>query len=308
MEQPALSEAGGLTGLIIGNKVSRIRNARRKGLHQLQQSGYRDMLAVPQPRFLDLAPHQPKPRKAGLTHVLDKGSTVSHTRDVIQQAAGLIDIWKFGWGTSYIDPNVRTKIAELKSAGIKTCTGGTLMEISRLQGQLDALLQFASEVGFDCVEVSDGASEIPVEEKQELISRSRDAGFEVLAEVGSKDPSHAANSEDWIAEIEGDLAAGASWIVAEGRESGTVGLYQSDGSARCSLIDALMHSNHANRLIFEAPRRDQQAFLIKQFGSEVNLGNIQLEEVLGLETLRLGLRADTMKSEQLQKVRADVRL
>ncbi|CAD0186832.1 Phosphosulfolactate synthase [Ruegeria sp. THAF57] len=266
------------------------------------------MLADPSPCFLDLAPRSPKPRMAGLTHVLDKGCTVSHTRDVIQQAAGMIDIWKFGWGISYIDPNVRTKVAELREAGIKTCTGGTLMEISRLQDQVGPMLRFAAEVGFDCVEISDGASEIPVAEKQALISRARDTGFEVLAEVGSKDPNQTADAEDWIAEIEGDLAAGASWIVAEGRESGTVGLYQSDGRARCTLIEALMRSEYADKMIFEAPRRDQQVLLISHFGSEVNLGNIQLDEVLGLETLRLGLRADTMRTEHVKKAGADVRL
>lgn len=266
------------------------------------------MLADPSPRFLKLAPRKSKPRAAGLTHVLDKGCTVSHTRDIIQQAAGLIDFWKFGWGISYIDPNVRIKVAELREAGIKTCTGGTLMEIARLQDQVGPMLKFASEVGFDCVEISDGASEIPVAEKQAMIARARDAGFEVLAEVGSKDPNQTANAEDWISEIEGDLAAGASWIVAEGRESGTVGLYQSDGTARCTLIEALRHSDYADKLIYEAPRRDQQVLLIKHFGSDVNLGNIQLDEVLGLETLRLGLRADTMDTHQVQKIDADVRL
>lgn len=266
------------------------------------------MLADPSPSFLSLKPHNPKPRASGLTHVLDSGCTVSTTRDVIQQAASFIDIWKFGWGVSYIDPNVRTKVAELREAGIKTCTGGTLMEISRLQDQVMPMLNFAAEVGFDCVEVSDGASEIPLAEKQALIARACDVGFEVLAEVGSKDPNATANADDWISEIEGDLAAGASWVVAEGRESGTVGLYQPDGSARCTLIEALMQSGYADKLIFEAPRRDQQVVMLRHFGPNVNLGNIRLDEVLGLETLRLGLRADTMDKHQVHGAGEDVRL
>ena len=252
------------------------------------------MLANPRPSFLDLPKRSGKPRRTGLTHVLDKGCSVQETRNKLEQTADIIDIWKFGWGISYIDPNVRIKVAELRKAGVRVCTGGTLMEIAWSQGQAEPMLQFAAEAGFGCVEISDGAFYIPAAEKCALISRAKALGFEVLAEVGCKDPLHKMATHEWITEIEDCVAAGADWIVAEGRESGTVGLYEGDGSARSCLIDALQQSPHIDQLIYETPQRAQQSLMLRQFGVEVNLGNIQLDDVLGLETLRLGLRADTV--------------
>lgn len=265
------------------------------------------MLADPRPSFLSLPSRSIKPRQAGLTHVIDNGVSLSATRDTLDQASGLIDIWKFGWGLSYIDPNVRVKVAELRASGVRACTGGTLMEIAWQQGKTESLLKFTAEVGFDCVEVSDGATDMPLDEKRALISRARDLGFEVLAEVGSKNPQHVMAPGLWIDEIEGDLAAGASWIVAEGRESGTVGLYDADGRARCNLIEVLCGSPHAGKFIYEAPQRAQQVFMIKHAGASVNLGNIQLGDILALESLRLGLRADTMAGEPLPVGSANVR-
>ncbi|MEX3010623.1 phosphosulfolactate synthase [Hoeflea sp. TYP-13] len=252
------------------------------------------MLADPRPSFLKLKKRPPKPRSVGLTHVLDKGYTLSMTQEVLAQAADFIDIWKFGWGTSYVDPAVRSKVAELQAAGIKTCTGGTLLEVAWMQGQTEAMFQFASEVGFDCVEVSDGATEMPPSEKRKLISRACDYGFDVMAEVGSKDPAKLVTPAGWLDEIDGDVAAGASWIVAEGRESGTVGLYEGTGEVRRSLIDMLGQSPHADKIIYEAPQRAQQSFLLRLFGPKVNLGNISIDDIMSLETLRLGLRADTL--------------
>jgi len=252
------------------------------------------MLANPRPSFLRLPNRPVKPRNSGLTHVLDKGCTLMTTRQVVAQVADYIDIWKFGWGTSYLDPAVHTKVVELRAAGIRACTGGTLLELAWSQGAAEEMFQFASAMGFDCVEVSDGAVEIPSQDKRALISRAREYGFEVIAEVGSKDPEKRASPEAWLEEIEGDVTAGANWIVAEGRESGTVGLYEGSGEIRLSLFDDLENSAYAGKIIYEAPQRAQQTFLLRHLGPGANLGNILIDEVLGLETLRLGLRADTL--------------
>jgi phosphosulfolactate synthase len=252
------------------------------------------MLAGPPPAFLKLPERSAKPRCAGLTHVLDKGCTLLMAREVLSSVAEIIDVWKFGWGTSYLDPAVRPKVAALHAAHVKVCTGGTLLEVAWLQDRTNAFFEFAADVGFDCVEVSDGATTMPLHDKRRLISQARELGFEVMAEVGSKDPNKLMTPADWLDEIEGDVVAGANWIVAEGRESGTVGLYDEVGGVRHSLFQALERSANAFRIIYEAPQRAQQSYLIRRLGPEANLGNIALDEVMSLETLRLGLRADTL--------------
>ncbi|NOV20275.1 phosphohydrolase [Ensifer adhaerens] len=246
------------------------------------------------PTFLDLPHRTAKPRKTGITHVLDKGCTLQMTQGVLSSAAHIIDVWKFGFGTSYVDPSARAKIAALRGARVKCCTGGTLLEVAWLQQRTEDFFHFAREMGFDCVEVSDGVTDMLPSAKQDLISRARRFGFEVMSEVGSKNPSKVMPPAEWISQIEADLASGADWIVVEGRESGTVGLYDDDGKVRHHLLNVLMRSPHAERLIYETPQRAQQAFLIRLFGAEVSLGNILIDEVMSLETLRRGLRADTL--------------
>ena len=252
------------------------------------------MLAGSPPTFLKLPERSVKPRCAGLTHVLDKGCTLLTAREVLSSVGTMVDVWKFGWGTSYLDPAVRPKVAALRAAHVKACTGGTLLELAWLQGRTNEFFEFAADIGFDCVEVSDGATTMPLHDKRRLISQARKLGFEVMAEVGSKDPTKLMAPADWLDEIEGDVAAGANWIVAEGRESGTVGLYDEAGGVRHSLLKALERSANASGIIYEAPRRAQQSYLIRHLGSEVSLGNIALDDVMSLETLRLGLRADTL--------------
>lgn len=255
------------------------------------------MLATPMPDFLTLPNRSIKPRDLGITHVVDRGCTASVTRELIRQAGHIIDIWKFGWGISYVDPDARSKVAALRAAGVQTCVGGTLLEIAWLQQKTEAFFGFAEEFGFDCIEVSDGSCAMPLDEKSKLISRGRELGFKVLSEVGCKDPDQTMEASDWLRAVEADLSAGAYWVVAEGRESGTVGIYQPDGAVKSELIDALQSSPFANRVIYEAPRRTQQVYLLSQMGNAVNLGNIQIDDVLALETLRLGLRADTIHTD-----------
>ncbi|MGE5719410.1 MAG: phosphosulfolactate synthase, partial [Nocardioidaceae bacterium] len=177
---------------------------------------------------------------------------------------------------------------------IGSCAGGTLLEISWAQGKEREFLGWARDVGFSYVEVSRGVAPMPREVKQELI-RAAAAWFEVLAEVGSKDPGTEPAPDMWADEIASDLRAGARWVIAEGRESGTVGLYRADGSVREDVVAAAVRGGGTDRVLFEAPRKDQQAWLIRKLGPEVNLANIAPDDALALETLRRGLRADTFQ-------------
>ena len=245
------------------------------------------------PSFLDLPERPPKPRTVGLTHVLDKGLPASELPGRLATSGAIIDVWKFGWGTAYLDPGISAKLSRLASHEIRACVGGTLLEVAWSQDKVEEFFQWAAALHFGCIEVSRGAVTMPVDEKRDLIGRAR-SKFTVLSEVGAKDPSAAASPEEWADEVAGDLAAGAAYVLAEGRESGTVGIFQSDGSVRTDLVEALVRSVGLTRLVFEAPRKDQQAWFINCFGPEVNLANVSLDETLGVEALRLGLRADTL--------------
>ncbi len=244
------------------------------------------------PAFLTLPERSVKPRSVGLTHVLDKGLTVETARAALAAAAPLVDVWKFGWGTAYVDVGLSEKLELLRSHGVRSCLGGTLLEISWAQGRAEACLDWAAEMGFDSVEVSRGVAPMTLDDKHDLL-RQAAMRFVVLSEVGNKDPERVLTAEQWTREVAGDLAAGARWVITEGRESGTVGIYREDGSIREDVVDAAVQGGGADAIMFEAPRKDQQAWLIRTFGADVNLANIPVAEVLALETLRLGLRADT---------------
>lgn len=244
------------------------------------------------PTFLELPERDAKPRRRGLTHVLDKGAGVSGVEGLLDTAGEFVDLVKIGWGISYIDPRTKERIAAYQAAGAVVCAGGTLLEIATATGRLDAFRAWAASVGFDAVEVSNGLSALTAAAKTALVAAlSQD--FLVLAEAGSKDAGAPVSAGDWVAEMASDLEAGARWVIAEGRESGTVGLYEPDGSVREDLVDTVAHRIPVDRIIFEAPRKAQQVWFVNRFGAHVNLGNIALDEVLPLETLRLGLRADT---------------
>jgi phosphosulfolactate synthase len=244
------------------------------------------------PDFLDLPERDRKPRRRGLTHVLDKGMTTAALDALLAQAADCIDVLKVGWGIAYIDPAIKERVALCSAAGVTVSLGGTLLEICASQGKVPQLCRWAAGLGIDAVEVSNGLQALTPEEKTGLV-RSLSADFTVLAETGAKDGQAPVITEQWLDEMEGDLAAGATWVITEGRESGTVGLYHPDGSLRHDLVQAIVGRLPIDRVIFEAPRKPQQADLLCSLGCAVNLGNIPTDEVLPLETLRLGLRADT---------------
>lgn len=244
------------------------------------------------PTFLRLPERSTKPRTVGLTHVLDKGLTVEAARWALAAAAPHMDVWKFGWGTAYIDVGLAQKLELLRAHGVRSCLGGTLLEISWSQGRAQDCLDWAAAAGFDSVEVSRGVAPMSLEDKHRLL-RLAAQQFVVFSEVGSKDPEEALTAEQWTREVAEDLAAGARWVLTEGRDSGTVGVYREDGSIREEVVNAAVRGGGVDKILFEAPRKDQQAWLIRMFGPDVNLANIPAEDALALETLRLGLRADT---------------
>jgi phosphosulfolactate synthase len=242
--------------------------------------------------FLDLPARGAKPRDVGLTHVLDPGAGPGAVADLLAGAAAHLDIWKIGWGTGYVDAALPAKMAQLAAHGIATCLGGTLLEIAWAQGKAVECLAWARDAGFDRVEVSRGTVSMTQAEKRALIARAvRD--FDVLAEVGSKAPGEQNAARHWPAECLSDLDAGASLVVTEGRQSGTVGTFDEHGRVRPDVIEAVVAATGLARVVFEAPRSSQQAWFVRRFGPEVNLGNVALGDVLSVETLRLGLRSDT---------------
>ncbi|EHB46404.1 phosphosulfolactate synthase [Mycolicibacterium vinylchloridicum] len=243
------------------------------------------------PDFLELPVRQRKPRQTGLTHVLDKGAPTSALEAVLAGAGQFVDVLKIGWGTAYIDPHLKARVALCHTHGVISCLGGTLLEICQAQGRVAELRDWASDIGIDAVEVSNGMQMMTTTQKISLVGRFAQE-FIVLAETGAKDASAPVVAEQWISEMRADLDAGASYVIAEGRESGTVGLYDTDGSLRTDLVESIAMLG-TERVIFEAPRKAQQAELIKRFGPMVNIGNIALEDPIAVETLRLGLRADT---------------
>ncbi len=245
------------------------------------------------PGFLSLPYRTPKPRSDGLTHVLDKGLSLFALESLIQTAGDALDIVKLGWGTSYVSDGVKAKVALCPSAGIHLSPGGTLLEICEHQGRVPDYVRWLQRLGVTHVEVSNGAFGMDTDRKRALI-RMLAQDFSVLSECGSKNPNAEVVAADWVAEMAGDLEAGAALLIAEARESGTVGLYLPDGRPRAELVDALVRELPFEKIIFEAPRKDQQAWFIRRLGPQANLGNIPSDEVVALETLRLGLRSDTL--------------
>jgi phosphosulfolactate synthase len=235
-------------------------------------------------------------RQLGLTHVIDKGLGMREVEDLLGTASNYIDIVKLGWGTGYVTQNLRAKIGLYRNAGVPVCFGGTLLEVAILQGRFDAFCDMVEDLGMNYVEISNGVIDMTMPEKARFIRALRKRGFTVLSEVGSKDSEKIIPPFHWVELIKNDLRAGAWKVICEARESGTVGLYFGSGEARAGLIDEIVRGiqGKADRLIFEAPQRSQQIYMVRKLGSEVNLGNIATTDVIGLETLRLGLRADTM--------------
>jgi phosphosulfolactate synthase len=229
----------------------------------------------------------------GITHVIDKGMTLGEIEGLFEGAGDYIDIVKLGWGTSYVTRNLREKLALYADLGAPVVLGGTLWEVCVAQQKFEAWRRWVSDLGLRHVEVSDGTITLPHDVKLDYIRRLAQ-DFVVLSEVGSKDLDTVIAPYRWVELIEAELRAGAWKVITEARETGTAGIFRGDGEVRMGLIDEIVHAIDPNRLLFEAPQKAQQAWFIHKFGTNVNLGNIPPDEVIPLETLRLGLRADTL--------------
>jgi phosphosulfolactate synthase len=231
-------------------------------------------------------------RDGGLTHVLDKGLGPRGWEDVLETAGDFIDIVKLGWGTAYVTKNLERKLEVLREKPV--VIGGTFFEAVYARDRLDDYKRWLNELGLTYVEISDGTVDIPRERKLELIEDfARD--FTVLSEVGSKDAEAIFAPYQWVEWIKGELEAGAWKVITEGREGGTAGIYRPTGEMRTGLVDEIAHEVDISSLVFEAPSKASQAWFVKHYGTNVNLGNIPPDEVIPLETLRLGLRGDTLK-------------
>jgi phosphosulfolactate synthase len=226
--------------------------------------------------------------------VIDRGMSLADVDGLLEVAGELVDVVKLGWGTALVSANLRPKLERYAARNIPVVLGGTLTEIAIRQGRVEGLIAWLRELGLRHVEVSDGTIALAPELKRDLIE-TLSKEFTVLAEVGSKDTDFIMAPYVWVEQIERDLEAGAWKVIAEARESGTAGIYRATGEVRTGLIDEIVHAIDPERLIFEAPLREQQVWLLKRFGTECNLGNVAPADVVSLETLRLGLRSDTVE-------------
>jgi phosphosulfolactate synthase len=246
--------------------------------------------------FLDLPSRSRKPREQGITHVLDRGLSVAEVDGLMEVAGEFVDFVKLGWGTAVATGNLDAKLERYRAHDVPVVLGGTLTEVAIAQRKLDGLVEWLKELGLAHVEVSDGTIVLDHEEKLRIIERLAQE-FTVFSEVGSKDDTKIMAPYRWVEQIRTELDAGAWKVIAEARESGTVGLYRADGEVRMGLVDEIAHEVDPGSLVFEAPRKDQQVWFLRRFGPEVNLGNIPPDDVLSLETLRLGLRSDTIGTD-----------
>lgn len=233
-----------------------------------------------------------KPRKEGLTMVMDKGLSVREAEDMLSVSEPYIDLLKLGFGTAFVTPNLEAKLSVYKNAGIACYFGGTLFEAFYIRGQFDDYLRLLERYKMEFAEVSDGSIEMNHDEKCKYI-HTLSKYVTVLSEVGSKDENKMLAPYVWIDLMQKEIQAGSYKVIAEARESGTVGIYHSKGEVRSDLIDEILTQIPQEKIIWEAPLKAQQVYFIKLLGTNVNLGNIAPNEVIPLETLRLGLRGDT---------------
>lgn len=242
---------------------------------------------------LDLVPERTlKPRESGLTMVMDKGLSIREIEDVLTTSAEYIDIVKFGWATSFVTPNIEDKIKVYQDAGIPVYFGGTLFEAFTVRGQFEDYLRVLEKYNLGYAEVSDGSITLPHDEKCQYIE-TMSKHVKVLSEVGSKDAEKIFAPYKWIEMMRAELDAGAWKVIGEAREGGNIGLYRSSGEVRQGLVDEIIHAIPPENIIWEAPQKGQQVYFVKLVGTNVNLGNIAPNELIPLETIRLGLRGDT---------------
>lgn len=236
-----------------------------------------------------------KPRQNGIAMVMDKGLSVREAEDFVETAGHLADFVKLGFGTSVAGNKVKEKVKVYHNANIKVYAGGTLFEAFVIRNLYDDYLKYIDQLGLDTVEVSDGSMLMEHDVKCEFIHKLAKK-YTVLSEVGSKESGIIIAPGRWIEMMQKELQAGAYKVIGEARESGNVGIYRATGKAHVALINKILAKIQADKLLWEAPLKAQQVWFIKNFGANVNLGNIAPAELIPLETLRLGLRGDTFFS------------
>jgi phosphosulfolactate synthase len=242
---------------------------------------------------LPFMPERPaKPRNSGITMVMDKGLSIREAEDFMSVGSEYVDFVKLGFGTSLITPGFENKISIYKKSGVIPYLGGTLFEAFIVRNMFKEFVEFLDKHEIDLVEVSDGSYDIEHKRKLEYISRLTERGT-VISEVGSKKKNVVYTPDEWVALMKAELNAGSVKVIAEARESGTTGIYNEDGSINNRIICAISDHIKMENVIWEAPLKSQQAWFIRHFGANVNLGNIAPNEIIPLESLRLGLRGDT---------------
>lgn len=246
-----------------------------------------------------LKEREEKPRQKGITMVLDKGLGLETAESLMNISGDYVDYLKFGWGTSIVHEQdiIKDKVAMYKSHNITPYTGGTLFELAYMDDKLEEFFQEAHDLGFEAIEVSDGSTTISHDKKLECIESAKKDGFEVLSEVGKKDPGldKELSLDERIEYMQNELEVGSSLIIVEAREGGkNIGIYDKAGNAKEDEIDYILDNFDGNKILWEAPNKDQQVFFILKLGNDVNLGNVSTDDITSLETLRRGLRGDTV--------------
>lgn len=235
-----------------------------------------------------------QPRNSGLTMVMDKGLSINQVKDFMSIAGPYVDIVKLGFGTSFVTPNLKEKLEVYQTYNIPIYFGGTLFEAFLIRNQFDDYINVCKNFGIRYIEVSDGSISIPHAEKCGYIEKLTKHAT-VLSEVGSKDATHIIPPYKWIEQMRAELEAGSSYVIAEAREAGNVGIYRGSGEVREGLVQEILTQIPAEKIIWEAPQKAQQLYFLELIGCNVNLGNIAPNEVIPLEAMRIGLRGDTFE-------------
>lgn len=236
----------------------------------------------------------PKPREHGITMVMDKGLSTEEVKNFMSVAGPHVDVVKLGFGTAFVTPNLKEKLAVYRSFDMPVYFGGTLFEAFLIRNQFEEYIKICKEFGVSFMEVSDGSITIPHAEKCGYIEKLCKYGV-VLSEVGSKDAAHIMPPYKWIELMKAELSAGSTYVIAEAREAGNVGIYRGTGEVREGLVQEILTQIPEEKILWEAPQKAQQLYFLELIGCNVNLGNIAPSEVISLEAMRIGLRGDTFE-------------
>lgn len=234
------------------------------------------------------------PRTYGITMIMDKGLSIEEAKNLSSVGAPYIDIVKLGFGTAFVTPNLKEKLKIYKDNNIAVYFGGTLFEAFLIRNQVDDYIKALKDYGVEYMEISDGSVTIAHNEKCDYIKRFVSEGFKVLSEVGSKDAANIMAPYKWIQQMSDELQAGSTYVIAEAREAGNIGIYRDSGEVRQGLVDEILTRIPAEKIIWEAPQKAQQLYFLNLLGCNVNLGNIAPNEIIALEAMRIGLRSDTL--------------